>query len=112
VDAQWTVIVTALVMAIVMAWLAHINSLWQVYAFVVVYGLANGGIVRSSGALYVYAFKVTHIGKIMGMIFPRWAIGAAIGLFIVGALFDFKGNCMLAFWVAAIAMYRSLDGNF
>jgi uncharacterized membrane protein YdjX (TVP38/TMEM64 family) len=40
----------------------------------------------------------------MGMIFPSWAIGAAISLFLSGALFDLKGNYTLAFWVSAIAM--------
>jgi MFS family permease len=104
VGAKRTVIVTALVMAIVMAWLAHINSLWQIYLFAVIFGLAKGGIVPSAGILYGQAFKVTHISKIMGMIFSSWAIGAAIGPFIGGALFDLKGNYTLAFWVSAIAM--------
>jgi MFS family permease len=102
--AKRTVITSALGMAIVMAWLTKSNSLWQVYAFAVVYGLANGGIVPSSGVLYGQAFKTTHIGKIMGMVYFSWAIGAAIGPFIGGALFDLKGNYTLAFWVAAIAM--------
>jgi MFS family permease len=104
VGAKWTVTVSALGMAIVTAWLAHINSLWQVYAFAVIYGLANGGIVPSAGILYSQAFMVTHISKIMGMIYSCWAIGAAIGPFIGGTLFDLTGNYTLAFWVAAVAM--------
>ena len=102
--AKRTVIISALGMAIVMAWLTKSNSLWQVYAFAVVYGLANGGIVPSSGVLYGQAFKTTHIGKIMGMVYFSWAIGAAIGPFIGGTLFDLNGNYVLAFSVAAIAM--------
>jgi MFS family permease len=102
--AKRTVIISALGMAIVMAWLTKSNSLWQVYAFAVVYGLANGGIVPSSGVLYGQAFKTTHIGKIMGMVYFSWAIGAAIGPFIGGTLFDLNGDYVLAFWVAAIAM--------
>ena len=102
--AKVTVIISALGMAVAMLWLTAINRLWQIELFAVLYGLANGSIVPSAGTLYGQTFDATHIGKIMGMIYCSWAIGAAIGPFIGGALFDLRGNYVLAFWVAAIAM--------
>jgi MFS family permease len=102
--AKVTVIISALGMAVAMIWLTAINRLWQIDLFAVLYGLANGSIVPSAGTLYGQTFDATHIGKIMGMIYCSWAIGAAIGPFIGGVLFDLRGNYILAFWVAAIAM--------
>jgi MFS family permease len=101
---MFAVIISALGMAVAMLWLTAINRLWQIDLFAVLYGLANGSIVPSAGTLYGQTFDATHIGKIMGMIYCSWAIGAAIGPFIGGALFDLRGNYVLAFWVAAIAM--------
>jgi len=102
--AKVTAIISALGMALAMIWLTVINHLWQIDLFAVLYGLANGGIVPSAGTLYGQTFDATHIGKIMGMIYCSWALGAAIGPFIGGVLFDLRGNYILAFWVAAIAM--------
>ena len=102
--AKATAIISAVGMAAAMIWLTAIKRLLQIDLFAVVYGLANGGIVPSAGTLYGQAFDATHIGKIMGMIYFSWAIGAALGPFIGGALFDLQGNYILAFWVAAVAM--------
>ena len=104
VGAKVTAIVSALGMAAAMIWLTYINSLWQIYMFAALYGLTYGGILPSTGTLFGQTFNATDIGKIMGMIYFSWAIGAAIGTIVGGTLFDLKGNYILAFRFAAIAM--------
>jgi MFS family permease len=104
VGAKVTAIVSALGMAVAMIWLTYINNLWQIYMFAALYGLTYGGILPSTGTLFGQTFNATDIGKIMGMIYFSWAIGAAIGTIVGGTLFDLKGNYILAFRFAAIAM--------
>jgi MFS family permease len=104
VGAKTTVILFSLGMGVMTAWLAHITGLWQIYLFAALYGLASGGITPSLATFFGQTFGMTHLSKILGMIEISWAIGAAIGPFIGGALFDINGNYVIAFLVAAIAM--------
>ena len=102
--AKKTVILFSLGTALMMAWLTHIIGLWQIYLFAALYGLASGGITPSLAAFFGQTFGMTHLSKILGMLEISWAVGAATGPYIGGALFDINGNYILAFWVAAIAM--------
>ena len=102
--AKRTVILFALGMAVMTAWLTHISSLWQIYLFAMLYGLTSGGVTPSLAAFFGQTFGTKHIAKILGMIEVSWAIGAATGPIIGGKLFDVNGNYIVAFWVAAVAM--------
>ena len=104
VGAKRTLILFALGMAVMTAWLTHISNLWQIYLFAVLYGLTSGGVTPSLATFFGQTFGMTHISKILGMIEVSWAIGAATGPIIGGTLFDLNGNYIIAFWVAAIAM--------
>jgi MFS family permease len=104
IGAKSTVIVCALGMAAVIAWLTHVSIVWQIYLVAILYGLTSGGIVSAQATLFGRTFGITHIGKIMGMLNISWAIGAAGGPIIGGMLFDVVGNYKMAFWIAAIAM--------
>jgi MFS family permease len=102
--AKRTVILFALGTAIMTVWLIHITTLWQIYLFAALYGLASGGITPALASFFGQTFGMTHLSKILGMIEISWAVGAATGPYIGGALFDLNGNYIIAFWVAAIAM--------
>ena len=102
--AKRTVILFSLGMAVMTAWLTRISSLWQIYLFAALYGLTSGGVTPSLATFFGQTFGMTHLSKILGMIEISWAIGAATGPFIGGALFDLNGNYIIAFWVAVIAM--------
>ena len=102
--AKRTVILFALGMAVMTAWLTRIGSLWQIYLFAALYGLTSGGVTPSLANFFAQTFGIKHIAKILGMIVVSWAIGAAAGPLIGGKLFDINGNYIAAFWVASTAM--------
>lgn len=104
IGAKRTVILFALGTAIMTAWLTHITALWQMYLFAALYGLSSGGVTPALASFFGQTFGMTHLSKILGMIEISWAVGAATGPFIGGALFDLNGNYRVAFWVAAVAM--------
>lgn len=82
-------------------WLTQSGSMWMLYIFAVVIGLANGGNVVSDSPLVARLFGLNAIGAIVGVSSCAFSIGAALGPVITGYIFDSTGSYKTAFLVGA-----------
>ena len=82
-------------------WLTQSGSMWMLYTFAVVIGLANGGNVVSDSPLVARLFGLDAMGAIVGVSSCAFSLGAALGPVITGYIFDTTGSYKTAFLVGA-----------
>lgn len=78
-------------------WLQVSDSLWMLYLFACVYGLAHGGLYTAISPIVAETFGITAHGAILGIILFFGATGGAIGPFLAGQLFDITGSYVIIF---------------
>lgn len=96
-------IIFSLFAAGAMLWLIESTSLWMLYLFAIVFGIANGGLGIATTALVGDIFGVRHIGVIFAALEIPWAAGAAVGPALAGYIFDTSGSYTFAFLMGTIA---------
>jgi len=82
------------------------------YLMVVSQGVLGYGLASVFGAIPAELFQGKHYGTIFGTLSLASIVGGAIGPWVAGALHDYTGSYVLAFWIAigasivsAIAMW-------
>jgi len=98
-----TCIICALFQAGAVAWLIWSQQLWMFYLFALVFGLAYGGMGPSMAALIGDAFGLGKMGAILGVLDVGFGLGAAIGPFIGGLIFDVSKSYSVAFLLGMVA---------
>ncbi|ETX08188.1 MFS transporter [Candidatus Entotheonella palauensis] len=83
--------------------LAYLEARWLLYAFVVIYGFAQGAGGISIAAKTVALFHGPYVGTIFMVVNPSGNLGAAIGAWLGGRLFDLSGSYTLTFTTAIIS---------
>jgi MFS family permease len=99
-----TGVVCALIHTVAMLWLIGATDLWMFYLFAVIYGIGYGGIDPPIVALIGDVFGLRRVGVIMGSLIVGWGLGAALGPYLAGLIFDVSGSYTAAFVMAALAM--------
>jgi MFS family permease len=97
-------IVCALLHTVAMLWLIGATDVWMFYLFAVIYGIGYGGIDPPIVALIGDVFGLRRVGVIMGSLIVGWGLGAALGPYIAGLIFDFSNSYSVAFLLAALVM--------
>ncbi len=97
-------IVWALLLAGALVGLIWARELWMLYLFAVVFGLSWGGLGVIATTLSVDIFEGRNLGVIMGALNMAWSIGAAIGPFVGGLVFDVTNSYSMAFAIGAALM--------
>lgn len=97
-------IVSTLLAAIAMAWLIWARELWGFYLFAVLLGVTWGGLSTTISAMTSDIFGLKYIGIIIGFQVFGWAVGAAIGPYMAGFIFDVTRGYTFAFLASAIVM--------
>jgi MFS family permease len=77
------------------------KKIWMLYLFAIVFGFSNGGMGTSESPLVAELFGLHSHGLILAITGSGFTIGAAIGPFMAGYLFDISGNYQLAFLICA-----------
>jgi MFS family permease len=72
---------------------------WVIYLFAVVFGFAHGGMGTSESPLVAGLFGLSSHGLIFGVVGVGFTMGAAIGPFLAGHIFDVMGSYQVAFLV-------------
>ncbi|MFC2043888.1 MFS transporter [Chloroflexota bacterium] len=85
-------------------WLVWVQELWMLYLFGAVHGFIAGGFSTLMTVLIGRTFGLDDIGKILGVLEIGIYIGATIGPFLGGLIFDVSNNYTLAFLVIAGAV--------
>lgn len=83
-------------------WLIQASEIWMIYLFVVVFGFVFGGMGAAESPLTARLFGLRSHGLIYGVIHIGFTVGAALGPFVTGYLFDIFGNYQIAFLVCSI----------
>ena len=99
-----TALTCSLLMAGAMVWLNWSQDLWMLYLFASVYGFSFGGITPVLTAQIGDTFGPRNMGMILGVMEIGWAIGAAIGPYVGGLVFDVSNSYSMAFLGGAVAM--------
>ena len=99
-----TAVICALIQFGNMLWLTWAHDLWMLYLFAIVFGFTYNGLTTAISALIGDIFGIHSIGSIMGMLEIGFGIGAAIGPFIAGIIYDASGSYYIAFLVFAGAL--------
>jgi len=79
--------------------LVVVTEVWMFYLFAVVFGFGNGGCNTSESPLVAKLFGLNSHGSILGIVSLGFTIGAAIGPFLTGYIFDVTGSYQTAFLV-------------
>ncbi len=96
---------SALLMMAAMIWLMQSTSLWTLYIFGVIFGIAFGGLSPTVTATVSDSFGTRYVASIMGILEIGWVIGAAAGPALAGYIFDTTGEYFLAFILMAVAAF-------
>jgi len=96
------IVVCFIVLVISLLWLQFADSLWMLYTFACVYGLAHGGFYTAISPIVVEIFGIAAHGTIFGIIIFFGATGGAIGPILAGQLFDIAGSYTIIFWIITL----------
>jgi len=97
-------IICTLLQAGALLWLVWAQDLWMFYLFAVVYGFAYGGFGPSIAAIVSKIFGLDKIGAILGVLDVGFGIGAAVGPYIGGLIFDVSHSYFMAFLIGTATM--------
>jgi MFS family permease len=97
-------VICALIHTVAMLWLISADELWMFYLFAVIYGIGYGGLDPPIVALIGDVFGLRRVGVIMGSLIVGWGLGAALGPYLAGLIFDVSGSYTAAFITAAVVM--------
>lgn len=88
-------------MALALFGLVRARETWQLYTFGVLLGIANGDCGTQESPLVASLFGLASHGLIFGTVGISFTIGAALGPFVSGYVFDVTGSYEIAFLTAA-----------
>ena len=80
-------------------WLIRADTVWKLYAFAGIYGVAHGGFFTAISPIMVELFGIRAHGSLFGMVVFFGTIGGALGPFFTGGLFDMSQSYTPAFWL-------------
>lgn len=90
-----------LLIAIAYAGLSIFNAAWMLYVFAALYGFCSGlGLLLTPLAADLFGTKA--LGAVTGTLLGMFSVGAAIGPWAAGYLFDIMGDYRLAFLLSGI----------
>lgn len=89
--------ISLLVLMSGLVWLQGADSLWKLYVFACIYGLAHGAFFTIVSPIVAELFGIASHGALFGMIVFSGTTGGSIGPVIIGYLFDISGSYHLPF---------------
>lgn len=78
-------------------WLQTADSLWKLYVFACIYGLAHGGFFTVISPIVAELFGTASHGALFGLVVFFGTAGGALGPIFTGYLFDISGSYTLPF---------------
>jgi MFS family permease len=88
-------------MPISFLWLASAKDAWALYLFTVTFGIMQGGMGAAESPLVAEIFGLKSHGFIYGFVGFGFTIGAALGPWLAGYMFDVMESYKMAFAICA-----------
>ena len=95
-------IIGFILMSVSLFFLIPMTAIGPLFLFAVVFGFGQGGMGASESPLIAWIFGLRSHGVIFGVIGFCLTIGAAVGPFLAGYIFDNTGSYKLAFAFCAV----------
>ncbi|MFH1156313.1 MAG: MFS transporter [Pseudomonadota bacterium] len=92
-----TMILALLLLLVSLLWLQTADSLWKLYVFACIYGLAHGGYFTVISPIVAELFGTASHGALFGLVVFFGTTGGAAGPILTGFLFDHTGSYSLPF---------------
>lgn len=89
-------------------WLQVADSLWMLYLFASVYGLAHGGFFTAISPMIAEIFGIDSHGAIFGIVVFFGTAGGALGPIVAGLLFDMTGSYEITFQMITLVSLAGL----
>jgi MFS family permease len=90
-----------ILMALPLLCLVFFREIWMLFLIAFILGLGYGDCVASESPIVAAVFGLRSHGLIFGFLANAFSIGAAVGPFAAGYIFDVTGSYQLAFSLAA-----------
>jgi len=103
-----TLVICLVLQALAMFWLLRATDIWMLYLFAAVFGFAYGGCVPQLPVIAGEIFELKAIGAIIGVQMLGIAIGGAIGPLLGGYVSDVTGSYYFAFMVGGMCTILAL----
>jgi OFA family oxalate/formate antiporter-like MFS transporter len=104
-------VITYFLMAITLFWLVSIKELWMFYAFATIFGLAYGSGFTQGSPLTANIFGLKLHSFVIGIMYFGQMVGAAIGTFLSGYIFDISGSYQWAFVICGVLSALALTAT-
>ncbi|MBA7685014.1 L-lactate transporter [subsurface metagenome] len=102
-------IICFILMSAALLWLTPAIEMWKLYLFAAIFGFAFGGAGVSESPLAAMLFGLRSHGLIYGVLNFGFTIGASIGPFLAGYIFDITNSYQIAFiGCAGIAIFGAI----
>jgi MFS family permease len=89
-------------------WLTTITELWMLNVFMIVYGVAFGSGLAQSAPLVAKLFGMRSLGLILGTITFIQTIGAGLGSYIPGVIYDAQQDYYWAFITCGVLCFLAV----
>ncbi len=93
--------VAMVLLTVALAAFPFVHTLWQVYSYAVVMGMAGGMITVLFFAVWGPAYGPAHLGKIQGAAQMLTVLASALGSLLPALSKDYAGSYVLLFQIAA-----------
>lgn len=100
--SKFVMVVCFFILILSLLWLEVADSLWALYSFAAVYGIAHGGFFTAISPLVAEVFGTEAHGAIFGIVVFSGTTGGAVGPIVAGFLFDQLGSYNEVFWIIKI----------
>nr|NJM00851.1 MFS transporter [Desulfobacula sp.] len=92
-----SMILSLLLLLMGLLWLQTADTLWKLYVFACIYGLAHGGFFTVISPITAELFGTASHGALFGLVVFFGTAGGALGPILTGYLFDISGSYSLPF---------------
>jgi MFS family permease len=97
---------------IALLWITFSQEYWVFFVISAILGFTQGGIGVSQSPVVASLFGLKSLGLVLGCIGLGCTLGAALGPFFTGYIFDVTGDYQPAFIIGSIMCVISLAGAF
>ncbi|MFH2092351.1 MAG: MFS transporter [Pseudomonadota bacterium] len=97
IGSKRSMLLSLFILVMGLSWLQTADTLWKLYVFAGIYGLAHGGFFTVISPIVAELFGIRSHGSIFGLVVCFGTTGGAAGPFMTGYLFDLSGSYYLAF---------------
>jgi MFS family permease len=95
-------IIGSILIVAALVWLVWARETWMLYLIAAICGFAFGGMATSESPLVADLFGLSSHGLIYGVVGLGFTIGASVGPYVTGYIFDVYGSYWQAFLLCAV----------